>query len=261
MWPRFAVNADREVLRLGRALRAGHWRHGPYRLLRVLDPKRRLVAAASVRDRVVHHALHRVLAPRYNARFIHHSYGCLPARGMHRAVMAFQAHARRFRWVLCLDIRRYFYRMERTRLRNLLVRAFPEPQLAPVLDEVLASGAGLYRRRDVVQWRGWEAPGEPGRGLPIGNLTSQWWGNVYLDGLDHHVLRELRPGAYQRYMDDATLFGRSRTGLLRARDAVASWLHAERGPGAQRPQCTAHPDAAAAHVPGLPRRPPSPYPR
>lgn len=68
----------------------------------------------------------------------------------------------------------------------------------------------------------------PGRGLPIGNLTSQWWGNHYLAGLDHFVLRALRPGFYQRYMDDFVLTGDARAELERAREAVTRWLAQER---------------------------------
>lgn len=201
-------DADRVVIGLARALRAGTWRHQPYRLIGVRDPKRRLVAAATVADRIVHHAILRVLAPCYNRRFIEHGYACLPGRGTHRALLAWLAHAQRLPYVLCLDVSRYFYEIEQSTLRGLVLRAFPEPQVAALVDEVMRSA---------------------GRGLPIGNLTSQWWGNVYLDGLDHYALRTLKVEAYQRYMDDIHVFGRSRSELLEAREAIAGWLRAERG--------------------------------
>ena len=225
----FGIDAERHVLRLASELREDRWRPGAYRLLRVRDPKRRVVAAAPIRDRVVHHAIHRVLAPRWNRGFIEQSYACLEGRGTHRALLTFARRARKHRWVLCLDISRYFYSIDRERLRRLLWDRLPEPPLRALLQRVLHSGGGLYREPKIVEWLGWDAPGAPGRGLPIGNLTSQWWGNVYLDGLDHHVCRDLRPGGYQRYMDDITLFGDDRVTLLTQREQIARWLHTERG--------------------------------
>jgi len=97
-----------------------------------------------------------------------------------------------------------------------------------LVDELLDSGAGLYTRPDVADFLGWDAPLSWGRGLPIGNLTSQWWGNLYLDGLDHFVMRELRVPLYQRYMDELTLMGDDRELLFDARDAIADWLALER---------------------------------
>ena len=241
------INAERSVLHLSEALRNGAWRPGRYRLLRVRDPKRRVVAAAPVLDRVVHHAIHRVLAPWWNRGFIEHSYACLPGRGSHRAILTLRRRMRRFRWVMGLDIARYFYSIDRAGLRELLQRRLPEPPLRALLDRVLDSGAGLYRRPEVVQWLGWDAPTPIGRGLPIGNLTSQWWGNVVLDGLDHHACRVLRVPAWQRYMDDMTLLSNDKDALLRQRDDIAAWLWRERGltlkdPDA-RPQSTCAPFA------------------
>ncbi|HNC99255.1 MAG TPA: reverse transcriptase domain-containing protein, partial [Myxococcota bacterium] len=225
----WGIDAERGVLRLSRELAEGRWRPGRYRLIRVRDPKRRVVAAAPVRDRVVHHALHQILAPWWNRRFIHHSYACLPGRGSHRALLCFFRRARSHRYVLSLDIARYFYSIDRSILKNLLFPAFPEPPLRALLQRVLDSGADLYQQPDVAQWLGWTEVGELGRGLPIGNLTSQWWGNVYLDGLDQYICRVLGHGTTQRYMDDITLFGNDPSELLCHRDTIAAWLHKNRG--------------------------------
>jgi RNA-directed DNA polymerase len=224
----FSLDADRHVHRLARELQVGAYRPGPYDLLFIHDPKRRIVAAAPVRDRVVHHAIHRLVAPRFEAALIEHTYACLPGRGSHRAVLRYLACARRFRYVLPLDVRRYYYSIDRTLLRGLLFRRLPEPATRTLLDRILASGAGLYRRRDVADWLGWDGPAPDGVGLPIGNLTSQWWGNFYLGGLDHFACRTLRVPSYQRYMDDFTVFGDDRGELLRIRDRLAEWLRVER---------------------------------
>jgi len=141
-------------------------------------------------------------------------------------------------------VRRYFYSIDQVILRRLLFRHLPEPKLRELLERIIASGAGLYRRADVIQWLGWDGPGRPGAGLPIGNLTSQFWGNVYLSELDHIVCRALRVPWYQRYMDDFTLFSDDAEELLVARERIGAWLAQERhlelkDPGA-RPERTDH---------------------
>lgn len=224
----FALDADRHVHRLARELAAGTYRPGPYRLRRISDPKRRVVAAAAVRDRVVHHALHRVVAPRWNASFIDHSYACLQGRGTHRALLRFRDSLRRWRYVMHLDVKRYYYSIDRDILRRLLFRRLPEPRLRALIDRILDSGADLYRRPEVVDWLGWGRPATTGRGLPIGNLTSQWWGNVYLDELDHLATRMLRAHAYQRYQDDITFMGDDQDELCAQREWMAAWLRDER---------------------------------
>lgn len=225
----FEIDAARSVLHTANELAAEAWQPRGYRVLRITDPKRRIVAAAPVRDRVVHHAIHRVLAAQWNRGFSAQSFACLPARGSHAALRSFLGDMRRFRFVLHLDIQRYFYSIDRSRLMAILARRLPEPALCRLISRILESGAGLYRRSEVVQWLGWSEPMPLGRGLPIGNLTSQWWGNVYLDGLDHFVQRWVRPGSYQRYMDDFVLFADCADELLFARDVIADWLLLERG--------------------------------
>lgn len=247
----FYADAERQVLRLHRELATGAWAPRRLRILRINDPKRRIVAAAHVRDRVVHHAIHRVLAPRLNRRLIHHTYACLPGRGSHRAVLAFQRAMRKHRFVLQLDIRRYFYSIDRERLRAWLWHRLPEEELRGLLGRVLAHGSGLYRRPAVAGWLGWDGPNPRGRGLPIGNLTSQWWGNLVLDELDHRVCRHLRLGHYQRYMDDFTLFGQDRSALVGAREDLSRWLAVQRGlklkDPAAMPQSTHRPAVYLGH--------------
>lgn len=225
----FSAQADRHVLALARDLAAGTWHPDPYHLIRVTDPKRRLIAAATVRDRVLHHAWYRLIGRRFEQGFVEHSYACLPGRGAHRALLAFQARLNRHRFVMQLDVRRYFYSIDREILRDLVARHLPEPPVQLLLDRLLASGAGLYSRPSVAAWLDWDRPQPPHLGLPIGNLTSQHWGNLYLNGIDHHAQRTLRVPAWQRYMDDMALFADEEATLLRARDAVAAWLAQHRG--------------------------------
>lgn len=232
----FEADAGRQVLRLHRELAGGTYRPSGYRLRLLMEPKRRLVAAAPVRDRVVHHAVHRALAPRLDRRLVARTYACLPGRGSHRAVLAFLAALRRHRWVLQLDIRHYFLSIHRPRLARLMERHVKDRRVLALLEVIAESGEGLYAGSEVRSFLGLD-PGfpPPGCGLPIGNLTSQWWGNHYLSGADHFVLRELRVGAYQRYMGDLTLFDDSGQRLVDVRDELAGWLGQERGLRLKRP--------------------------
>lgn len=113
---RFERAAVRHVHRLHRALVAGSYQPEGYRLKVIFEPKLRVIAAAPVRDRLVHHALHRQLAPALDRRLVDTTFACLPGRGSHRAVLAFQRALRKHRYVVLLDIARYFPSVEASRL-------------------------------------------------------------------------------------------------------------------------------------------------
>lgn len=237
---RFEFDVERQIPALGRRLKAGDYRPEPYRLLLIREPKRRLIAAAPVHDRVVHHAVHRVLAPLLDRGLVEHTYACLPGRGSHRALLAFQAAMRRYPWVLQLDIRHYFLSIDIEILLDLMARRIKDRDLLYLLRRIAESGEGLYDLPGVREWIGIGADfSPPGRGLPIGNLTSQWWGNHYLSGLDHFVKRGLKIPHAQRYMDDITLFSTSRLSLSEAREAIADWLWTERHLRLKKPNAEA----------------------
>lgn len=225
----FELDADRHVLRLHRDLTKQLYRPGPYHLKLIREPKKRLVAAAQVRDRVAHHALHRILSLQLDPGLIETTYACLPGRGSHRAVLAFVGALRRYSQVMMLDIRHYFLSVNRSILLDLMARRLKEARLLDLLHTILESGSGIYRHPSIVEFLELDEGFPPqGCGLPIGNLTSQWWGNHYLSGLDHFAKRQLKVPHYQRYMDDITLFCDSRAALLEARDEMAEWLLRER---------------------------------
>ena len=242
----FEPDADRQVVRLGNELLEGTYRPGRYRLFPIREPKCRLIAAAPVRDRIVHHGVHRILAPRLDLGLIDSTYACLPGRGSHRAVLAFQAALRRFRYILELDVRHYFPSVDRAILLDLMARRIKDRRLLDLLRTISESGSGLYHSPGVREFLGLESGFPPdGCGLPIGNLTSQWWGNHYLSGLDHFLKRELELPHYQRYMDDMTLFSDSRNVLMEARERAGEWLRTERRlhfkhPGAEPRSTTGH---------------------
>ena len=228
---RFALDEDEHVTRLIDELRTGRWRPGRYALRVISEPKRRLIAAAPFRDRVVHHAVHRVLAPLLEPGFVDTSYACRPGLGTHRAVLAFQRGLARYRYVLRMDVKRYYLEIGWDRLNELLRRRIDDDELHELLDTIIESGEGLYANPAVLQALGLanRYRPHPRKGLPIGNLTSQLFGNFFLDGFDHFLKRELKVPVHIKYMDDVALFGDRRGEMRDWLRACVDWLRRERG--------------------------------
>lgn len=209
---------------------------GSYTSFFIHDPKRRLISAAPFGDRVVHHALCNLIEQLFERSFIEHTYANRVGKGTHRALDRCQQLARRFPYFLQLDVRQFFPSIDHAVLRSMLFEKIEDFGLRWLIDRILASGSGVldevYR---MVYFLGDDlfAINRP-RGLPIGNLTSQFWGNVYLSGLDHFVTRRLRL-PYLRYVDDLLLFARAKSELWDAKRAVRDRL--------ERLRLTAHPKA------------------
>ena len=197
----FLANLETEILALERELLAGTWRPGGYVSFEVRDPKRRLISAAPFRDRVVHHAVHAVIAPLFERGFIDHTYANRAGKGTHRALARYERLRDRHRHVLRGDIYRYFPAIDHEVLKADLRRRIACRQTLAVLDRIVDASnpqepVNLYYPGDDLF-----TPFERRRGLPIGNLTSQLFANVYLDRLDHFVTEVLR-APYLRYVDD-----------------------------------------------------------
>lgn len=204
----FEFFLEDNLLRLETELRAETYRPGGYHSYYIYEPKKRLVSAAPFRDRVVHHALVGVLEPIWEARFIYDSYACRKGKGVHQAVDRAHALLREHRYALKGDVVKFFPSVDHAVLLGLLARHVADPPVLRLAARILASGAGVLDGEVEPYW----FPGDDlfavlrPKGLPIGNLTSQFWANVYLNELDQFVKRELRVRAYLRYADDMLLF-------------------------------------------------------
>jgi RNA-directed DNA polymerase len=207
---RFAFKPGDHVLALQRALAAGTWRPGAYVQFAIHESKRRWISAAPFADRVVHHALMQVVQPRFERNFSPHSFANRVGLGTHRAVNRLQGLAQQHRCVLRLDVQRHFPSIDHMVLLDLLDRRTPEPGLQRVVRLILVSGEGVADPEQADP--GWLYPGDDllaltrPRGLPVGNLTSQHWSNVYMHPLDEFCQRTLGCSAYVRYVDDFALF-------------------------------------------------------
>ncbi len=223
----FQAGLERELLRLERQLLSATYKPGRYLELHVRDPKPRMVSAAPFRDRVVHHAVHDVVAPLFDQGFIDHSFANRTGKGTHAAVRAFEKYRDRFQYVLRCDIFRYFPAIDHAVLKADLRRRISCERTLGLLD-VIINGSNaqepveLYFPGDDLF-----APVTRRRGLPIGNLTSQFFANVYLNPLDHFVTERL--GApYLRYVDDFALFSNDAVKLEEWSDRISEFLEGRR---------------------------------
>ena len=204
----FEYDQEKELLKLREELVAGTWQPGAYRSFYIHDPKRRLISAAPFRDRVAHHALCNVIEPIWERRFVFDSYANRKDKGTHKAILRCNEFSRRYRYVLQCDVEQFFPSIDHQVLFGQLARLIDDPPALDLIRKILESGEGIQAGEYQARWFEGdtiEAQGRP-RGLPIGNLTSQFWANVYLNPFDHFVKRELRCPAYVRYVDDFLLF-------------------------------------------------------
>ncbi|HMD98347.1 MAG TPA: reverse transcriptase/maturase family protein [Terriglobia bacterium] len=221
----FLLNLEWELFRLQRELKDGSYEPGPYRSFQVREPKPRLISAAPFRDRVVHHALTQVVEPVFEKRFSKDSFACRKGFGTHRALARARWGAARHRFVLKCDVRKYFPSIDHEILKGLLARA---GKCRPTLD----LAARIIDASNPQEEANWYYPGddlfapyERRRGLPLGNQTSQFFANLYLNPLDQMISRSLRPDVYVRYVDDFLLFSDSKERLHEMRGRIEEDLY------------------------------------
>ncbi len=200
----FGMNIEEEIISLHQALEQGTYTHGPYTHFTVSDPKPRAIHKASVRDRLLHHAIHRIIEPWFERRFIYDTYASRSGKGTHAAVKRFEwlawklcRNRTRTVWVLQCDVKKFFASVDHATLKGRLERVIHDD----LLMKLLSNGIESFEV-------------SPGKGIPLGNLTSQLYANVYLDQLDQYIKRVLRVPAYLRYADDMLLAHTDREVLL-----------------------------------------------
>lgn len=196
------------------------YKHSGYFSFFVQDPKVRHIHKASVRDRVLHHAIVKHLNPIFEPTFIYDSYSCRINKGTHRGIKAFTKHARQVSknwtstcWVLKCDIRKFFATIDHNVLLDILFRHIADPDTRWLLREVVSS----FRSEFTVD------PENP-KGVPIGNLTSQLFANVYLNELDQFVKHQLKEKHYIRYADDFVILHPQRDHCLDIVKRITTFL-------------------------------------
>lgn len=211
----FSVELEENIFSLQVDLAAGLYKHGGYVSFFVRDPKLRLIHKASVRDRLMHHAIHRALYPYFDKQFIYDTYSSRLGKGVHAAINRFRLFAwkisrnkTRLVWVLKVDIKKFFPSINQTLLLEILERKLPQDgRLMTLLGEVIKS----YKASS-------------GQGLPLGNLTSQLFSNVYLNSLDQFAKRSLCLNYYIRYADDIFILSADKKQLEMAYKELVDFL-------------------------------------
>lgn len=206
----FDRRLEENLLELSRELQDQSYFPGDYRTFWIQEPKPRLISAAPFRDRIVHHALIDIIEPLIDSSFVEDSFACRKGKGTHAAINRSQYFLKRFPWVLKCDIRKYFPSIDHYVLFNQIKRKIRDRETLWLISLILRTSNA---QEPVPIWFSGDdllTPVERRKGLPIGNLTSQFFANFYLNGMDHFIKHELRCKGYVRYMDDFILFGDSK---------------------------------------------------
>jgi len=214
------------LVELQKELSEQTYQPGGYTSFYIHEPKKRLISAAPFRDRVVHHALCNVTVPYFEKLFLPDSYANQRGKGTHRALDRCTQFARRFKYVLPCDVKQFFPSIDHAVLRETLAKMLPDQSAMWLVDKILTSGRGVLSEEYAMVYFPNDdlfARQRP-RGLPIGNLTSQWWANCYLNPFDQFVKRELGCKGYLRYVDDFLLFGDSKRELMIWRERILKRL-------------------------------------
>ena len=215
---RFEFNLEKNLIELSEELKTQSYHPGEYKNFYVHDQKRRLITAVPFRDRVVHHALLNIIEHIFDRMFIYDSFGCRIGKGQHRAGDRYQQFARNNKYVLRCDIQKFYPSVDHEILLKIIKRWIRDKDVLWLIEVILASGKDVLNDEYILSYFPGDnlfTPFDRRRGLPIGNLTSQFFGNIYLNLLDHFIKEELRCKCYLRYMDDFAIFHDSKT-VLRA---------------------------------------------
>jgi len=200
----FEQKLMKNILSLHNNLVSRTYRHSQYQSFNISDPKPRNIHKAEVRDRLLHHALYRVLYPFFDATFASHSFSCRKGKGMHKALDAFTDYGRKVSynhtktaWVLKCDIRKFFASIDHGILKNILGKYIEDQDIMWLLSEIIGSF-----------WTG-----NTNKGLPLGNLTSQLFVNIYMNEFDQFMKHKLKARYYIRYADDFAILSHNKNWL------------------------------------------------
>lgn len=220
----FNHHMERELLQLQQELATQTYQPGGYRTFEIYEPKQRVISAAPYRDRVVHHALCNLIVPLFDRTFISTTYANRSGYGSHCVLKQFVRYARTSRYVLQCDVQKYFPSIDIAILKQLIRRKLKCKATLWLIDTILDTPSGIEPPIDYFPGDTLLTPLERPRGLPIGNLTSQFFANVYLNGFDHHVKQTLKANKYVRYMDDFALFSSDKAYLRDCRQSIETYL-------------------------------------
>ena len=221
---KFHFHLEENLLQLQQQLHNKSYVPGKYKTFFIYDPKERMISAAPYRDRVVHHALCNIIEPIFEKTFIYDSYANRKGKGTHKAIDRYQNYARQYKYVLKCDIRKFFPSIDHKILKEEIKQKIRCISTLWLIETIIDNS---NPQESHLQWFSGDDLFSPllrKQGLPIGNLTSQFWGNVYLNRFDHYVKEKLRVPAYVRYVDDFVLLSNDKAQIKEWKSNIATYL-------------------------------------
>lgn len=216
---KFQYQLSDNILALNEDLKNKVYKHGGYEAFKISDPKPRDIHKASVRDRLLHHVIYRVLYPYFDTKFIHDSYSCRKWKGTHKAMDRFKFFAGKVSknhtktcWVLKCDIRKFFASIDHKTLIKILEKHITDKDIIWLLKQVICS---------------FNTEGKVDVGLPLGNLTSQLLVNIYMNEFDQYVKHKLKQKYYIRYADDFVFLSEDKNPLKQLVSKISQFLEEE----------------------------------
>ena len=207
------------IIRLQEDLASMRYQHGDYHDFFIADPKRRHIHKASVRDRLLHHAVYRIMYPFFDKTFISDSYSCRTGKGLHKAINQFRKYSCKVSsnntktcWVLKCDIRKFFANIEHATLVRILESYISDEKILWLLNNIIDS-FGVDEKKT--------------KGLPLGNLTSQLFANMYMNIFDQYVKHKLKVKYYIRYADDFVFLSEDKDWLCEIIPNIKNFLQDE----------------------------------
>lgn len=189
----------------------GTFKTSQYRIRTIYEPKKRDIYILPLYpDHIVHHALINILGPIWQSTFVNDSYACIPGKGLHKAAQRVMHFMRKYKYVLQCDIKKFYPSINHEIMFNIVKKKIGDKKLLGVLHDIIFSVGD-------------------GKNLPIGNLTSQWMGNVYMNQMDHFIKEVLQCQAYVRYCDDFLIFDDDKSALHGLKRRIESFLNANLG--------------------------------
>ncbi len=194
----FGQNFQEELNDIRNQVLSANVKVGNYHFFTIKDPKERLICAADFRERVLHHAIMNICHPYFEKKQIFDSYASRLNKGTYAAIERAQYFCRKYQWFLKLDVRKYFDQLDHDILLCQLQKMFKDEKLLKVFEQIIGSYNSVKTRK----------------GVPIGNLSSQYFANHYLSLSDHFILEKTDCKAYVRYMDDMVLWHFDKSRLI-----------------------------------------------
>ena len=224
----YGSHLEQNLARLRGQILSGEVQVGHYRYFKIYEPKERQICASAFSEQVLHHALMNVCHPHFERVQIFDSYASRKGKGTYAAIERAKVFTRYHPWFLKLDVRKFFESVHHDVLKAQLARMFKDRPLLDVFGKIIDSYTA-----------------SPARGMPIGNLTSQYFANHYLAGLDHFIKEKLGLHAYVRYMDDMVLWHADKRALKNAHTEISQFV-------SQNLHCSLKPELLNQSSCGLP---------